>query len=242
MQGLSLPKTRTSKAEYRACAVRPESPNRFPLTPGLLDPNVNVSYIHMRPSMTSAANQDAYASPWLESRSVGQRPRPAMATTQQRMGRWGNQWGGPPFWHPAGISRPAAIAFTVLGFIFWWPVGLALLIYMIGSGRMGCFGRQPEGDVSRHEGAVLAASRRRGPTGNPGPTVRPATAGPSLPATTPSTNTRLKPSAAWRRSRRTSAPSSNGCASPRTSRSSTSSWPNAGPVRPLRPTDEQPTA
>ena len=35
-----------------------------------------------------------------------------------------------------------AIAFTVLGFIFWWPVGLALLIYMIGSGRMGCFGRR----------------------------------------------------------------------------------------------------
>jgi hypothetical protein len=26
----------------------------------------------------------------------------------------------------------------VLGFIFWWPVGLAILFYMIGSGRMAC--------------------------------------------------------------------------------------------------------
>jgi hypothetical protein len=26
--------------------------------------------------------------------------------------------------------------------MFWWPVGLALLFYMIGSGRMGCFGRR----------------------------------------------------------------------------------------------------
>jgi hypothetical protein len=40
------------------------------------------------------------------------------------------------------MSRPVAIAFTVLGFIFWWPVGLAMLFYMIGSGRMGCFGRR----------------------------------------------------------------------------------------------------
>jgi hypothetical protein len=40
------------------------------------------------------------------------------------------------------MSRPIAIAFTILGFIFWWPVGLAMLFYMIGSGRMGCFGRR----------------------------------------------------------------------------------------------------
>jgi hypothetical protein len=37
-----------------------------------------------------------------------------------------------------GLSRPAAIAFTILGFMFWWPVGLAMLIYTVGSGRMGC--------------------------------------------------------------------------------------------------------
>jgi hypothetical protein len=36
-------------------------------------------------------------------------------------------------WHPGWI------ALTVLGFIFWWPVGLALLFYTIGSRKMGCW-------------------------------------------------------------------------------------------------------
>src|SRR6201994_1473785 len=55
-----------------------------------------------------------------------------------------NRWRGPvdePYrphlfenpWHPGWI------ALTVLGFIFWWPVGLALLFYTIGSRKMGCW-------------------------------------------------------------------------------------------------------
>ncbi|HEX3575471.1 MAG TPA: DUF2852 domain-containing protein [Rhodopila sp.] len=117
--------------------------------------------------MTSAANQDAYGprgwnqGPWGNSQGPSwQRPNNGPNAGNPTWGdkswgdrSWGNnpggnppwgydQWGGPPFWHPAGLSRPAAIAFTVLGFIFWWPVGLALLIYLIGSGRMGCFGRR----------------------------------------------------------------------------------------------------
>jgi len=56
---------------------------------------------------------------------------------------WANQgWGGPPFWHLAGISRPVGIALMILGFMFWWPVGLAVLVYMVGSGRMGCSSRR----------------------------------------------------------------------------------------------------
>jgi hypothetical protein len=102
--------------------------------------------------MTSAANQDAYGprgwnqGPW--GNTQGQRwqqPDNGPGATNQNWGgpNWGDHsWAGPPFWHPAGMSRPVAIAFTVLGFIFWWPVGLALLFYMIGSGRMGCFGRR----------------------------------------------------------------------------------------------------
>ena len=35
-----------------------------------------------------------------------------------------------------------AILFTVLGFIFWWPVGLAILFYMLFTGRVGCRGRR----------------------------------------------------------------------------------------------------
>lgn len=35
-------------------------------------------------------------------------------------------------------GKPAWIALTVLGFMAWWPAGLAILAYAIGSGRMGC--------------------------------------------------------------------------------------------------------
>ena len=105
--------------------------------------------------MTSAANQDAYGprgwnqGPWGQT-PQWQQPNNGQPSGNQPSGNqgwanqpWANQpWAGPPLWHPAGISRPMAIAFTVLGFIFWWPVGLAFLIYMIGSGRMGCFGRR----------------------------------------------------------------------------------------------------
>jgi len=43
-------------------------------------------------------------------------------------------------------GRPAWIAVMVLGFILFWPLGLAILAYMIWSGRMGC-GRH--GDMAR---------------------------------------------------------------------------------------------
>lgn len=36
------------------------------------------------------------------------------------------------------FGKPAWIALTVLGFVIWWPVGLATLAFAIGSGRMGC--------------------------------------------------------------------------------------------------------
>lgn len=35
-------------------------------------------------------------------------------------------------------GKPAWIAAMVLGFILIWPLGLAILFYMIWSGRMGC--------------------------------------------------------------------------------------------------------
>lgn len=34
---------------------------------------------------------------------------------------------------------PGLIALTVLGFVFWWPVGLAVLFYSLGSRKMGCW-------------------------------------------------------------------------------------------------------
>jgi hypothetical protein len=43
-------------------------------------------------------------------------------------------------------GKPAWIAVMVLGFVVFWPVGLAILAYLIWSGRMGC-GRN--GEISR---------------------------------------------------------------------------------------------
>ncbi len=36
------------------------------------------------------------------------------------------------------IGKPAWIGVTILGFIVFWPLGLAILAYAIWSGRMGC--------------------------------------------------------------------------------------------------------
>lgn len=37
-------------------------------------------------------------------------------------------------------GRPAWIAVMVLGFVLFWPIGLAILAYLLWSGRMGCRG------------------------------------------------------------------------------------------------------
>ncbi|MEM1163491.1 MAG: DUF2852 domain-containing protein [Pseudomonadota bacterium] len=42
-------------------------------------------------------------------------------------------------------GRPAWIATMVLAFIFAWPIGLAILFYMIWSGRMGCSRKKSHG-------------------------------------------------------------------------------------------------
>lgn len=41
-------------------------------------------------------------------------------------------------------GQPAWIAVMVLCFVLFWPVGLAVLAYMIWSGRMGCRGYRKE--------------------------------------------------------------------------------------------------
>src|SRR5262249_25151672 len=90
---------------------------------------VNVSYIHMRSTMSGWANQGTYGntgSPW----GPGAQPG------------WNPPWDAWRCWHAA---KPLWIAAMVLGFIFWWPVGLALLFLGIWGKRMafgGCGGWQ----------------------------------------------------------------------------------------------------
>jgi hypothetical protein len=37
------------------------------------------------------------------------------------------------------FGKPAWIALTILAFWFWWPLGLAALAFLVGSGRMACW-------------------------------------------------------------------------------------------------------
>jgi hypothetical protein len=34
------------------------------------------------------------------------------------------------------LGRPAWVLLMILGFVWWWPVGLMILAYIIGSGRV----------------------------------------------------------------------------------------------------------
>ncbi len=37
------------------------------------------------------------------------------------------------------FGKPAWIVLMILGFWAWWPLGLGILAFLIGSGRMGCW-------------------------------------------------------------------------------------------------------
>jgi hypothetical protein len=61
-----------------------------------------------------------------------------MSCAAPRSDEWGHGWGHagyrPAFWHPAWI------VLMVLGFVLWWPVGLALLAFTLWGRRMSCWG------------------------------------------------------------------------------------------------------
>src|SRR6185295_1657981 len=46
------------------------------------------------------------------------------------------------------FGKPAWIVLLILGFMAWWPLGLVILAFMIGSGRMGCH------SMSRWQGKI----------------------------------------------------------------------------------------
>ncbi len=49
---------------------------------------------------------------------------------------WGPAWSGHPFWGLHVIPKPLLIALMVLGFIWWWPIGLVFLAVMISQRHM----------------------------------------------------------------------------------------------------------
>jgi hypothetical protein len=57
------------------------------------------------------------------------------------------------------IGRPAWIALMVLGFIVWWPIGLAILGFLLWSRRMGCGHRGDWGAWKRERWGRFARAR-----------------------------------------------------------------------------------
>ena len=46
------------------------------------------------------------------------------------------------------LGRPAWIGLMVVSFILVWPVGLAILAFLLWSGRMGCGSRMEQGSLA----------------------------------------------------------------------------------------------
>src|SRR3954452_22038517 len=104
------------------------------------------------PQMASYANNDAYGNPWgnpawggAQGNGPGQArwngpgesgggqtwsAPPSAGQGWPGQGWNGPGWSGPFGWHPARLGKAASIGLIVLGFMFWWPVGLAALFYM----------------------------------------------------------------------------------------------------------------
>ncbi len=55
------------------------------------------------------------------------------------------------------LGKPAWIALVILGFAFWWPIGLATLAFMIGSGRMSAW---KHGGMTAWCGGLQSAANR----------------------------------------------------------------------------------
>ena len=65
------------------------------------------------------------------------------------------------------IGKPAWIALMIVSFFLWWPLGLVVLGYLVGSGRMLDAGHSRRGGEwrSRHAGAggaMVRPARRQG--------------------------------------------------------------------------------
>jgi hypothetical protein len=76
--------------------------------------------------MSGSANHGAYGNPGAQNSPWGP----------------GSGWGNPGWdpWRAWYAAKPLWIAAMILGFIFWWPVGLALLFFGVWSKRMGYSG------------------------------------------------------------------------------------------------------
>ena len=93
--------------------------------------------------MTTAANQSGYGTPGVGSSPWGSGGGPGAPWGYPGVNQGGYPAGPAAYWHWRHANRPLWIVAMILGFMFWWPVGLVVLLFTIGSRRMGCWGYGP---------------------------------------------------------------------------------------------------
>ena len=78
----------------------------------------------------------------------------------------GSSWCAYPYRYGPPRFHPAWIVLMVLGFVFWWPLGLAMLAVILWSRNMGCWGH---GDRWQHKMQRMEekVERFRGAWGSP---------------------------------------------------------------------------
>jgi hypothetical protein len=67
------------------------------------------------------------------------------------------------------MGKPAWIALMIVGFLLWWPIGLVVLGYLIGSGRMGCWVHRQERWQRRMDRMQQGMERMQAAASNWGP-------------------------------------------------------------------------
>jgi hypothetical protein len=88
--------------------------------------------------MTTAADHSGYGNPGMGGSPWG--PGPGRPWGNPAGNQGGYPYAGSWYWHARYATRPLWIVAMILGFMFWWPVGLAVLFFTIGSRRMSCWG------------------------------------------------------------------------------------------------------
>lgn len=107
--------------------------------------------------MTGTADHDAFGhSGWGDKKDWGDKSwehspwaRPGAGSGGWRDGPWQGPWFAARFGHPHFGNRALWIAMTILAFMAWWPIGLAVLFFLIGSRRMGCWAYGRMGEAAR---------------------------------------------------------------------------------------------
>ena len=150
-----------------------------------------------------------------------------------------NRWRGPTeeTYRPHMLEspwHPGWIAVTILGFIIWWPIGLALLFFTLGSRKMGCWsnGDRWQNKMERMQYKMDRMRGRMESRGFGGFGFGPPTSGNRA-----FDEYRMETLRGSRKSRSSSGISSTACVTPRTRKSSTSSCRSTS-TRPTPPNDQ----